>query len=323
MKLRARRCHTRLAPARTTHDARSLLAFVMRGLCIAVLLHAGLAAAQVSDLGHRVPGAVGLDAGTQPDEGLYVAARVLRFASSQVNDRAGNAIPIAGLDIDALATAVGFSGTLRLHGVYLDAALSIPFVKLSLDSDRPEASVDRLGLGNVYVEPLKLGTRWSRVDAVAGYGFYIPTAQGARSGVGQPEWAHQFSAGSTVFFDDRRGSRASALVSFVINGQKRGVDITRGDMVLVQGGAGARVFRIVDVGVAGYALWQVTDDRGSELPPQLAGARDQVFGLGPELDVLVPPLRSRLTARFEWDIRAEARPLGTLLLVGITTIAAR
>lgn len=295
----------------------------MRGLCIAVLLHTGIAAAQVGDLGHRVPGAIGLDAGTQPDEGLYAAARVLWFASNRVNDRAGNAVPIENLDIDAVGTAVGISGTLELHGMYVDAAIAVPFVKLSLDSDQPEASIDRMGLGNVYVEPLKLGTRWNRVDAVAGYGLYIPTAQGARSGVGQPEWSHQASLGSTVFFDDRRGSRISALVSFVVNGQKRGVDITRGDMLLVQGGAGARVFRVVDVGVAGYALWQVTADRGSALPPQLAGARDRVFGLGPEVGIVVPQLRSRFTARFEWDIRAQARPVGTLLVVGITTFAVR
>jgi hypothetical protein len=55
----------------------------------------------------------------------------------------------------------------------------------------------------------------------------------------------------------------------------------------------------------------------------LAGARERVFGLGPEVNVLVPTLRTRLTARFEWDIGGEARPVGTILVVGITVIAAR
>jgi hypothetical protein len=83
------------------------------------------------------------------------------------------------------------------------------------------------------------------------------------------------------------------------------------------------VLEIVDVGIIGYALWQVTDDRGSALPAPLAGARERVFGLGPEIGVLVPALRSRLTARFAWDLAGEARPVGTLLLVGISVIAAR
>jgi hypothetical protein len=195
---------------------------MMRWSCIAVLFHASIAAAQVADLGHRLPGGVGLDAGTQPEQGLYVADRVVWFASDRVNDRDGNAVPIANLDIDAVANAFGVAGTLKLRDVYVyvDAAVAFPLVRLSLNADQPEASVDRLGLGNIYVEPVKLGYRWSHVDAVAGYSFYIPTAQGSRSGLGRPQWSHQFSLGGTAFFDDRRRWRVSALASFVLNGKK-------------------------------------------------------------------------------------------------------
>ena len=163
--------------------------------------------------------------------------------------------------------------------------MAFPLVRLSLSADQPEASVDRLGLGNIYVEPLKLGTRWSHVDAVAGYSFYIPTAQGSRSGLGRPQWSHQFSLGGTGFVDDRRGWRVSALASYVINGKKRGVDVTRGDTIQIEGGAGGRVLDNLDAGIIGYALWQVTDDRGSALPAPLAGVRERVFGLGPEISM--------------------------------------
>ena len=84
-----------------------LLASMMRWPCIAVLFHASIAAAQMADLGHRLPGGVGLDAGTQPEQGLYVADRVVWFTSDRVNDREGNAVPIANLDIDAVANAFG------------------------------------------------------------------------------------------------------------------------------------------------------------------------------------------------------------------------
>lgn len=295
----------------------------MRALGVAVLLHASIAAAQVADLGHRQPGAVGLDAGTEPEQGLYVADRVTWFASSRVNDRSGNQVPIAGLDIDAVANSVGASGTLKIDDLYLSAAFSIPFVKASLSADDPQASVDRLDLGNVYVEPVKVGTRSARVDGVASYSFYIPTDQGAKSGVGRPQWSHQFSLGGTAFFDERRGWRVSALASYVLNGKKRGIDITRGDTFQIQGGVGGRVHDGLDLGVIGYALWQVTDDSGSDLPPQLAGARDRVFGVGPEVDLMVPAWRSRFTARFAWDLGGEARPVGTLLLVGVTVVALR
>ena len=183
------------------------LSSIVRAPLLVVLLHAGIATAQVADLGHRLPGGVGLDAGTQPDQGVYVADRVVWFASDRVNDRNGNAVPIGNLDIDAYAEVVGVSGTLKLGAGYLGAAFALPIVRLSLSADDPQASLDRLDLGDIYVQPFKLGTRWDHVDAVAGYAFYAPTSQGARSGLGRPQWSHELSAGGTIFFDDARGWR--------------------------------------------------------------------------------------------------------------------
>jgi len=289
----------------------------MRLLVLAVLLHAGIAVAQVADLGHRLPGGIGLDAGTQPEQGLYLADRFVWFASDRVHDRNGHTVPIENLDIDAFANAFGASGTLQVGDGYLDAAFSIPVTRVSLSADDPQASVDRLGLGDIYVQPFKLGVRGDHFDAVGGYSFYAPTSEGARSGLGRPQWSHQLSAGGTFFFDDVRGWRASALASYTVNGQKQGVDITRGDTIQIQGGVGGRVLGVVDLGLAGYALWQTTDDRGADLPPQVVGARERAFGLGPEVDVRLRALRSRLTARFEWDIDGEARPVGTILVAGL------
>ena len=72
--------------------------------------------------------------------------------------------------------------------------------------------------------------------------------------------------------------------------------------------------------IAGYALWQVSDDRGLDLPASLQSAREGVFGLGPEVDILVPALRSRLSARFAWDIAGKARPVGTILVLGLSMV---
>lgn len=295
----------------------------MRSLLVASLVCAGVAEAQVQDLGHRLPAGAGLDAGSQVEPGLYLGDRVVWFSAHRVKDRSGDTIPLPGLDLDALANVLGVAGTLRIGELYLSAAVAVPLVKLSLDVDEPRASVDRLGLGNVFVQPLKLGARGDRVDVVGGYSFYAPTSQGERSGPGRPEWSHQLAAGGTVFFDDRRGWRLSALASYLRHQQKRGIDITRGDALLVQGGLGARVRDGLDVGLAGYALWQVTDDRGADLPDVLRGARERALGLGPEVGLAVPSLRSRIVARFEWDLDGRARPVGTILVVGVSVVAWR
>ncbi len=295
----------------------------MRLVCCLLVLFTGVASAQVQDLGHRIPGGVGLDAGTQNEPGLYFGDRFVWFSSSRVVDRNGNTVPIQNLDVDAYANAVGIAATIEVDPIYVTVSAAVPLLKASLSADQPEASIERLGLGDVFFEPLKLGTRSQRFDAVASYAFYVPTRQGARSGVGQPEWSHQFAAGGTLFFDDHRGWRFSMLASYVHHQQKLGVDITRGDTLLFQGGVGGRFIQVVDVGLAGYALWQVADDRGTDLPDVLRGARERVFGLGPEVDVAIPRLRSRLTARFEWDTGGRARPVGTVLFLGLTVVAWR
>ena len=279
------------------------------------------ASAQVQDLGHRLPGGAGLDAGTQPEPGLYIGDRVAWFASGEVHDRRGATVPIASLDLDAVAEVLGVAGTVKLRDVYLTAAAAAPLVWLALGTDDPRASVDRLGLGSVFVEPLMIGARFAHADVVASYSLFAPTDQGARSGVGRPQWTHQLAAGGTLYFDHRRRWRASGLASYLHNQRKLGIDITRGDSFLIQGGLGGPVTAWLDLGAAGYAVWQVTDDRGSDLPVALRGGRERAFGLGPEADVMIRPLRSRLVARFEWDLDGQARPVGTILVAGISVRA--
>ena len=108
------------------------------------------------------------------------------------------------------------------------------------------------------------------------------------------------------------------LVGYEIHQPKIGIDVTRGDILQIQGGIGSTVLGIVDLGLAGYALWQVGDDRGSDLPAALRGRRDRVFGLGPELGILMPMLRAKLGIRYTRDFGVRGRPEGQLVVVGLS-----
>jgi hypothetical protein len=48
-----------------------------------------------------------------------------------------------------------------------------------------------------------------------------------------------------------------------------------------------------------------------------------VFGLGPEIGVVIPAIRARLTVRYEWDLAATSRPEGQILVAGLTFVAWR
>jgi hypothetical protein len=134
----------------------------------------------------------------------------------------------------------------------------------------------------------------------------------------------QFSAGGTIFLDKDRTAFVTALSSYDLNLRKRDIDITRGDTLQVQGGAGvSRSDRVFEAGLAGYWLSQVRADRGADVPLLLRGLRDRVYGLGPEAAVNVKPIRSQIRIRYEWDLGARSRPRGNVLVVGFALLAKR
>ncbi|HEX7091876.1 MAG TPA: transporter [Longimicrobiales bacterium] len=311
--------------ARRHPAARSCAGFLGPTSLAALLLAATLLAApyaRAQDLGHKLLGGVGIDAGVQAAPGLYLSDRIVHYAATRLRDRNGDLVPIRGLSVDVVANAFGASLTLKPENApYLSFAFGLPLADISVNASDPRIAVDRSGFADIFVQPLKLGLRLPRGDIVMAYAFYAPTGRfepRGREGVGRGFWSHQFSLGGAVFSSPQRQIRASALLSYDLNLRKRGIDIRRGNTLQIQGGAGVRFARIADIGIAGFALWQVTDDSGADIPPMLRGARDRVYGLGPEVDVLIPALRARLEMRAEWDFGVRSRPQGRILVAGLT-----
>src|SRR5690606_37295019 len=291
----------------------------------ALLLAAALLtapSAQAQDREHKLLGGVGIDAGVQAEPGLYLSDRIVHYDASRLRDRNGDLVPIRGLNVDVLANAFGASLTLKSENApYLSFAFALPLADISVNATDPRIALDRSGFADIFVQPLKLGWRFPHGDIVTSYAFYAPTGRfepRGREGVGRGFWSHQFSIGGAVFSGPQRLFRASALLSYDLNLRKRGIDIRRGNTLQVQGGAGVRFARIATIGIAGFALWQVTDDSGADIPPMLRGARDRVYGLGPEIDLLIPALRTRLDLRAEWDFGVRSRPQGRILVAGLT-----
>ena len=288
-------------------------------LGVALLLSAGWAKAQ-PEMGHKTLGTIGLDAGVQHDPGFYVADEFFYYRANKVIDRDGQSIPI-GLDLDVFADSFGATAIFRLPvpSLYFSASVGMPIASVSVNTDRPEASIDLFGLADLYFQPVRLGWRAGPLDVVAGYALYMPTSKfepGGRDGVSRGHFTHEVSLGTTIYFDPGRTWQLSALASYELNHKKQGVDVTRGNTIQIQGGAGKRLGP-VQVGLAAYALWQVTDDHGTEVPAPLLGATDQAFGLGPEINITLAPIRSILTLRYEHDITVRSRTLGQIFLMGL------
>ncbi len=286
---------------------------------------------EAQQIGHKVLGSLGLFAGSQPDSGLYVVNQFVSYGANELFDAQGHHIPL-GLDADVWANAVGIQGTFKLPwpSMYMNVSLAAPIAQVDLRTDNPLASVDTFGFGDMYVQPVKIGWKRTQTDVVAGYAFYAPTGlyvPRAIGGVGAGQWTHEFSLGSIIYCDHAKTWSISALASYDLNQRKQGIDITRGDTIQLQGGAGktlrraSKILPRVDIGLAGYGLWQVRGNRGSDVPTVLQSARDLDLGLGPEIDFTLAPIRSRISVRYCRDVVAKARPLGQILVIGLAIVA--
>jgi hypothetical protein len=295
-------------------------------LCLVVCAELLLAAASIDaqDLGHKLPGLIGLDAGKVPPPGLYLIDRVVSYEADELRDRRGMLIPVADLQLLGRSNASGLSYTIqrprRTTSLTMTAAAPLTRLRLNVH-DRPEASFDRFGLADVYIQPARLGWRLARVDLVAAYGLYLPTGTSplaGGTGLSTGHITHQFSAGGSLYANKNRASFVTALASYDANLRKRRIDVTRGDTLDIQGGAGTNLFnRVVETGLAFHSLWQVRADRGADLPVVLRGARDRVFGFGPDVAVMIKAIQSQLRIRYEWDMGVRSRPKGHVLVAGL------
>jgi hypothetical protein len=270
-------------------------------------------------VGHELPGTIGLHAGSQGDAGVYIANRFADYRTNMLVDRHGSSVPV-GLELNALSNVVGVGFAYQIAPIrtYVSASVGIPMARVSATLQLPQASVDQFGLGDLSVQPLRLGWRTPVFDVVTGYAVYIPTAPhepGGTDGVGSGQWTHELSLGGTLRFDPSGTWTVSALASVEIAQRKLDEDVTRGSILQVQGGIGKKLRPFFDVGLAGYALWQLSEDRGADLPQVLRGQRDRSYGLGPEMSVAIAPIATRVTVRYEHEFAVRSRPEGQILVL--------
>jgi hypothetical protein len=292
-------------------------------LVAAAVLTATIAEAQ-EDVGHRVPAALGLYCGTQPALGLYLVNRIQSTSGDRFYDRNGAVRPTVGLHSSSVFNTLGASLTLdaAFLAAHATTAVAVFGGRTTVDAQEPPMARRHSGVGDLWVMPLELSWRVPHVDVVVDYAFYAPTGKfrhaTATDGLGTGHWAHEFSAGTTLFLDDARTWSLSVLGTFAMNTKDRDVDITPGDVFNLEGGAGKRFFKMLDLGVVSFAHWQVSDNKGADVRAERVRERNRLFSVGGEADVTIRPIRTVLTLRYEYDVHAEMRIAGESL-VGVLT----
>lgn len=188
-------------------------------------------------------------------------------------------------------------------------------------------SDSRVSLGDCVVEPIAISWHGEQWDAVIGLmawvpiGYYDPKRPG---GAGKGYWTGQFDAGGTYYPDKARTWSISWLGRYETHAKQRGHDVRYGDDFHFEWGIGKALPSSVgigplkgfEVGVVGYAQFQVTDDRGKDVAWD--NVHDRVFAVGPEIRFAIPEWKTLVELRTNIEFGAVDRTEGVMTSLNIT-----
>ncbi len=276
--------------------------------CVSVCGFAARAAAQtpLPVTGHYPPGQSGIRGASTPDPG-FAYTNFSRFFS---NLRVVGASSAENEAIEELryANISMFTWTSDWEplGLRYGALAGVPFATGDLSTPNDESG---FGLGDVLFTPISLYGMSTDFDYQFQFTVWTPSGRfspGAPDNRGTGFWALVYSLGGVYYpAGDRAAWSVSGVARAEQNFEQQSSGIDPGDDLVVDLGAG-RMFRVsdrpVELGVSGFALWQLTAQEGG--PAGVDEKRYRLFGIGPEGSVsLFEPLLLRVRAHWEFAAR--------------------
>jgi hypothetical protein len=258
--------------------------------------------------GHYPPGQSGIRGAATPESGLVYTNFNRFFSNLQVRDASGN----SARHLDELRYAnismVTWTSDLQVFGMRYGALAGIPFSTGNLRPDAEEVESTELGLGDVLITPLALYGKSAIFDYQVQLTLWSASGRftpGADDNRGTGFWALVYSLGGVLYpGGDRESWSLSAIARIEQNFEQEGSGITPGDDIVVDWGIG-RIVRVleraVDLGVSGFAAWQITAQTGGSAGSTVS--RYRLFGIGPEASVHLTE-RLSLRARAQWEFGA-------------------
>jgi len=286
----------------------------------------GVASGQVT--GHYPIGVEGLKAATLPPPGLYLRT-YLQYYRAQVYRNGAGDNNGWGMDLDVLAIVprLVWITDQKLFGADYGMDVAVPFALTDFEFNSIPTPAGEISLkdndfclGDILVEPIDLAWHGDRYDIGAAYGLWMPTGKYDRNRPASPGkdfWTNMFTLGATYYFDDEKTLHASALSRYEIHSKRDHTDVRPGQNIVLEWGVGKTLNKVWDIGVVGYATWQLTDDSGSDVTWD-KGLHDRVAAIGPEVSLFVPQWMTFISARCNFEFSAVDRPEGTNLTVTIT-----
>jgi hypothetical protein len=271
--------------------------------------------------GQYIPGFRGLNPAEQPHAGATYLNFFYWYPTSTLKDRNGDKVA-TDFDLNLVADLNLFAYTpkKKFLGATYSALIAVPVMNASITLPRVGADTSTAAsFGDIYIEPISLGWAFKKGKIRAAYGFMPPT--GARR-VTSDYFGHQVSFGGTYHPDKKGMWQISAHSVWEFHHTKRHEDVRVGNNVTFEYGVGKTFVKnegaqILQFGVVGYTELQLTRDSGTDVSPFNTGAKDRVFAVGPEFDLILPKKKVNLFVRVLPEFAARSRTQGVTVMMGV------
>jgi hypothetical protein len=269
------------------------------------------------------------------------------ISSVTINPRGGPGVTLdvdIDLDVYVLAPAVLWVSPWKILGARYGAFITPSFASSSVGAALStvtgrgtDADTSTFAMGDLVVQPLWLGWTLTHWDFAFGYAFYAPTGKYDTStrtlpggttvtstspdNIGLGFWTHQLQGVVTWYPWANKGTAVLAALTYEINGDKQDFDLTPGQHLTLNWGLSQYLplrkdqKLLLEVGVAGYSSWQITDDSGSDASNP--NVHDQVHAVGGQLGLTYVPWDAVLNTHYFGEFAAQDRFQGQVFGVSV------
>lgn len=286
----------------------------IRLLCCFVLLGGLLATSgSLPAQTHYPAGVEGVKGSSLPPPGVYLRDYNYIYFSDSYKEGP----PAFNLFANVQAPRLIYITGHKLLGGYYGADIIVPFAYQNLDFSVFHNS--RLGLSDIFVEPITLSWHIKQFDFAFGYGFWAPTGDFSRTdpvSPGKGFWTHMLTGGVTIYPDKEKTWSISALNRYEINGENKDLRTTPGQYWTMEWGVAKTVRKTVDVGLTGYFQVQTTSANLGGTS-SLSG-KEHVAAVGPEVTFPIPKIGLSTSLRYMREAGASLRPEGNTFNITLT-----
>ncbi len=257
---------------------------------LAVVMSASRAVAQTETpvAGHYPPGQSGLRGGASPPPGVTYTNFSRFFSNLEARGPDGEAIRTVGEARYANISMFTWVTEYELFGMNYGALAGIPVATGNLNPSSADVESSGFGLGDVLLTPISLYGRGAAHDHQvqltlwSSSGHFVP---GSSRNRGAGFFSLVYSLGGAWYpGGDRRNWSVSAIGRYEQNFEQAETGIEPGDDLVVDWGIG-KVIRAsshpLEVGISGFATWQITTQAGSQTGVE--PSRYRYYGAGPEM----------------------------------------